>query len=195
MSTIKYQCRRPFFIGTLAVMANAEHPLADAQPVCLADLEDARRVVYRANMPIRRLLEREFHEAGLRPPLHLVETTSAFTTMSRLQKDPQYVAMLPVAVVDFCTSQGWARKRALHVASRSEPYELVTRRGAPLSPGAEMLISALTTERHAGLPSSAGQGLFTFITGLRAHLAGRSARSAGSMLNAGTNDQCGRPPR
>ena len=133
---------------TLAVIAGAKHPLADAQQVTLADLEDARWVVYRANMPIRRLLEREFHEAGLRTPLHLVETTSAFTTMSLLQKDPQYVAMLPVSVVDFCTSQGWAKKLSLQIASRSEPYELVTRRGAPISPGAQMLIDALTGEER-----------------------------------------------
>jgi hypothetical protein len=36
---------------------------------------------WQSRMPIRRLLEREFHEVGLRLPVHLVETTSAFTTM------------------------------------------------------------------------------------------------------------------
>ncbi|WP_408431930.1 type 2 periplasmic-binding domain-containing protein [Paraburkholderia sp. RL18-101-BIB-B] len=65
-----------------------------------------RRFVYRASMPIRCLLEREFHEAGLRLPVRLVETTSDFTTMSLLQTNPAFVAMLPVAVADFCTNQG-----------------------------------------------------------------------------------------
>lgn len=129
---------------TLAVIASAEHRLAQAEHLTLADLEGAHWVVYRANMPIRRLLEREFHDAGLRMPVHLVETTSAFTTMSLLQTNPEFVAMLPVAVADFCTGQGWACRLALPVTSRSEPYELVTRQGAPLSPGAQLLIKALT---------------------------------------------------
>ncbi|AQH01482.1 LysR family transcriptional regulator [Burkholderia sp. KK1] len=128
----------------LAVIASAEHRLAQAEHLTLADLEGAHWVVYRANMPIRRLLEREFHDAGLRMPVHLVETTSAFTTMSLLQTNPEFVAMLPVAVADFCTGQGWACRLALPVTSRSEPYELVTRQGAPLSPGAHLLIKALT---------------------------------------------------
>lgn len=140
---------------TLAVIASAGHPLAHVHHVSLADLEDARWIVYRTNMPIRRLLEREFHEAGLRMPVHVVETTSAFTTMSLLRKNPQYVALLPVPVVEFCTSQGWATQLSLRVASRSEPYELVTRRSAPISPGAQMLINALTEVSPVALPASA----------------------------------------
>lgn len=129
---------------SLVVIASTAHRLAGAEQLTLAELEGAHWVVYRANMPIRRLLEREFYEAGLRMPVHLVETTSAFTTMSLLQTNPEFVAMLPLAVADFCTGQGWACKLALPVTSRSEPYELVTRQGAPLSPGAQLLIKALT---------------------------------------------------
>ncbi|MFL9860406.1 LysR family transcriptional regulator [Paraburkholderia madseniana] len=132
---------------TLAVIASTKHRLADAKQLELAGLEGAHWVVYRANMPIRLLLEREFHEAGLRLPVHLVETTSAFTTMSLLQTNPTFVTMLPVAVADFCTNQGWATKLALAVTSRSKPYELVTRQGAPVSPGAQLLINALTRAR------------------------------------------------
>jgi len=131
---------------TLAVIASVAHRLARAEQLTLADLEGAHWIAYRANMPIRRLLEREFHDAGLRMPVHLVETTSAFTTMSLLQTNPACVAMLPVTVANFCTGQGWACKLALPVTSRSEPYELVTRQGAPLSPGARLLIKALTTK-------------------------------------------------
>lgn len=128
---------------SLVVIASTAHRLAGAEQLTLAELEGAHWVVYRANMPIRRLLEREFYEAGLRMPVHLVETTSAFTTMSLLQTNPEFVTMLPVAVADFCTGQGWACKLALPVTSRSEPYELVTRQGAPRSPGAQLLIKAL----------------------------------------------------
>jgi len=53
----------------LAVVANIHHPLAQQQTLQLADLagqSDVRWIVYSANMPMRLLLEREFHEANLR---------------------------------------------------------------------------------------------------------------------------------
>jgi len=71
----------------LAVVANIHHPLAQQQALQLSDLADSRWVVYSANMPMRLLLEREFRETNLRFPLHLLETTSAFTTLSLLQRN------------------------------------------------------------------------------------------------------------
>lgn len=127
----------------LTVIASAQHPLAEAKRLTLADLIDARWIVYRANMPIRRLFEREFDEAGLRVPLHLIETTSAFATMSLLQRNHDFVTVLPAAVADVFTAQGWAKKLALPIKSRSEPYEMVTRQGAPISPGAKLLMAEL----------------------------------------------------
>ncbi len=128
---------------TLAVIANAAHPLARAGGVSLSDLADYRWVVYRANMPMRRLLEREFHDAGLRFPSHLLETTSAFATVSLLQKNPSLVALVSIDVARFHTAHGVACTLPLQLSSLSEPYELVTRRGAPVSHGARMLMDAI----------------------------------------------------
>jgi DNA-binding transcriptional LysR family regulator len=128
---------------TLAVIANTGHPLAHEARVSLGDLTDYRWVVYRANMPMRLLLEREFHDAGLRFPAHLLETTSAFATVSLLQKNPSLVALVSTDVARFYTGHGVACTLPLQLASRSEPYELVTRRGAPLSHGARMLMDAI----------------------------------------------------
>ncbi len=50
---------------TLAVVSSIDHPMAGRGHLELADLNASRWVVYSANMPMRRLLEREFHEAGL----------------------------------------------------------------------------------------------------------------------------------
>jgi DNA-binding transcriptional LysR family regulator len=125
---------------TLAVVANLHHPAAKKKHIELADLADARWVVYSANMPMRLLLEREFHQAGLRFPLYLVETTSAFATLSLLQKEPSFVALLPSDVASFCASFGITSTLPLHLRSRSEPYELVTRKGAPISPVARKLM-------------------------------------------------------
>jgi len=124
----------------LAVVANIHHPLAQRQALQLADLADSRWVVYSANMPMRLLLEREFHEANLRFPLHLLETTSAFTTLSLLQRNPSFVALMSVDVAQFCTRFGMTTILPLPLQSRSEPYQLVTRHGSMRSSVAQLFI-------------------------------------------------------
>src|SRR6201996_6854015 len=81
---------------TLAVIANLSHPFQNARKLRLKDLADVRWVVYRANMPMRMLLEREFREAEIRFPRHLVETTSAFATLSLLLSNPTFVALVSI---------------------------------------------------------------------------------------------------
>lgn len=106
----------------------------------LADLADSRWVVYSANMPMRLSLEREFHEADFRFPLHLVKTISVFTTLSLLQKNPLFVALMPLDVAQFCASFGVTCILPLELQSRSEPYQLVTRDDTPLSPVARLFV-------------------------------------------------------
>jgi DNA-binding transcriptional LysR family regulator len=124
----------------LAVVANAKHPLAGEKKLALSDLATFRWVVYSANMPMRLLLEREFHEAGLRFPLYLLETTSAFTTLSLLQRNPTMVALLSTDVARFCTGFGMTSILPLQLQSRSEPYQLVMRSNSVLSPVATMFM-------------------------------------------------------
>ena len=128
---------------TLTVVANVDHPLAKKKRLGLQDVVEARWIVYRANMPIRRLFEQEFYEAGLKVPLHLIETTSAFATSSLLRINPDMLTLLPIAVADQFVQQGWAKRLPLAIKSRSEPYELVTRKGAAMLPGAQLLSTEL----------------------------------------------------
>ncbi|MDR5856447.1 LysR family transcriptional regulator [Caballeronia sp. LZ062] len=139
---------------TLAVIANTAHPLAKRRRVALEDLAKHRWVVYRANMPMRLLLEREFHDAGLRFPAHLLETTSAFATLALLQKNPSLVALVSVDVARFCTAHGVVCTLPLAFSLKSEPYEMVTRRDAPLSPGVRLLMEEIARAGHG-----AGDGL------------------------------------
>jgi DNA-binding transcriptional LysR family regulator len=132
---------------TLAVVANRSHALANSESLELADLADSRWVVYSANMPMRVTLEREFHDAGIHFPIHLLETTSAFTTLALLQKNPNLVALLSVDVARFCTDFGMTTILPLRLRNASEPYELITRRGAAISPVARLLMDELTCAR------------------------------------------------
>ncbi|KAF1033985.1 MAG: HTH-type transcriptional regulator GbpR [Burkholderia lata] len=129
---------------TLAVVANARHPLMGAKKLALRDLAEYRWVVYRANMPMRLLLEREFLEADIRFPPYLLETTSAFATLALLQGNSSLVALVSIDVAEFFTRHAMTCMLPLTIRSRSEPYELVTRKGASISPGARLLIEELT---------------------------------------------------
>jgi len=134
----------------LAVVASVNHPLAGARKLHLSDLADSRWVVYSANMPMRLSLEREFHDADLRFPLHLTETTSAFTTLSLLQKNVNFVALLSVDVAQFCTRFGMTCILPLQLHTRSEPYQLVTRHGTPLSAAARLFLDTFATGLQTG---------------------------------------------
>ena len=132
---------------TLAVIANVRHPLRHAKKLTLQKLAPSRWVVYRANMPMRLLLEGEFRDCGIRFPQHLLETTSAFATLALLQANPSFVALVSIEVAQFFAHQQMSRILPLALASRSEPYELVTRKGAPVQPVAKLLIDELVHRR------------------------------------------------
>jgi DNA-binding transcriptional LysR family regulator len=124
----------------LAVVASLNNPLASANRISLSDLIDFRWIVCSANMPMRLLLEREFKDAGLCFPQNLVETTSAFTTLSLLQRNPSMVALLSTEVSQYCTTFGSTTKLAIDIQSKSEPYFLVTPKGRALSPAAKVFM-------------------------------------------------------
>lgn len=132
---------------TLAVIANVGHPLRRAKKLTLKELAPYRWVVYRANMPMRLLLEAEFRDSGIRFPQHLLETTSAFATLALLQANPSFVALVSIEVAQFFAHRQMSCILPLQLASRSEPYELVTRRGAQVSPAARLLIDELIHRR------------------------------------------------
>ena len=125
----------------LAVVANTQHPLGRSKRLVIADLAAYRWVVYSANMPMRLLLEREFQNAGLPFPAHLIETTSAFATLSFLQRHPTMVALLSVDVARFCQHFGLTTVLPLSLISHSEPYWLVTRCDRPANPVAQLLMA------------------------------------------------------
>lgn len=128
----------------LAVICHPGNPLVQREQVTLADLADISWIVYPANMPMRLLLEREFHEANLQFPLYPIETASAFTSISMLRHDCRSVALMSVdAAQPFCDS-GMVSMLPIHLYSRSEPYELVTRKGTTLSPATCLFMKEVT---------------------------------------------------
>lgn len=124
----------------LVLVAHPEHACVHMAQATLADLAAHRWVAYSSNMPMRLLLEREFQHAGLRFPPQLIETTSAFATLALLQQDRGLVAVMSAEVAQFCSGFGMVRILPVRLQLRSEPYQLVSRRGSALSPMAQLLM-------------------------------------------------------
>jgi len=134
----------------LAVVANPAHPLIGRKRVRLKELSEARWIVYTASMPMRLSLEQEFRQAGLDMPRALLETRSALTTMSLMQAEPNTVALLSSDVAAFFVNFGMASILPMHLRSKSEPYEVITRRSAEQTPYTQAFIKDLvagTTRR------------------------------------------------
>lgn len=78
-----------------------------------------------------------------------METRSALTTISLIQADPNTVALLSSDVAAFFVNFGMASVLPMHLRSKSEPYELITRRSVELPPHAlafiEDLVAGATT--------------------------------------------------
>ncbi|MDT6941723.1 LysR family transcriptional regulator [Brucella pseudogrignonensis] len=127
----------------LAVVANPYHPLVGRKRVRLKDLVDSRWIVYTASMPMRLSLEQEFKQAGLVIPTALLETRSALTTMSLMQSDMNTVALLSSDVAAFFVNFGMACILPMHLRSKSEPYEVITRQSSDLGIHARQFIDEL----------------------------------------------------
>lgn len=128
---------------TLAVITGKNNILSGVHHLDLADLISSKWIVYRANMPMRNLLEREFLHAGLKFPTHLVETTSAFATLTLLRRNPAFVALVSTDVAKILIEHGGISMLPIQLSERSEPYELVVRKTQPTSPGAKLLITQI----------------------------------------------------
>jgi len=128
----------------LTVVANPAHPLVGRKRVTLTDFSDSRWIVYTARMPMRLSLEQEYQQAGLAFPRTLVETRSAFATMSLVQSSQNYVALLSNDVANVFAGLGIARKLSFRLHSKSQAYELITRTRTPLPPAASEFIRLLT---------------------------------------------------
>ncbi|KKB09129.1 LysR family transcriptional regulator [Devosia chinhatensis] len=131
----------------LCIAVSSDHPCASMGEVTLDDVASYPWIVCSANMPMRRLLEREFNEYGLQFPHNLVETTSAFATMSLMRHSHQMVALLSTDVGNFFAQSAAIRVLPVNLRTKSEPYMLVTRGDRMESPVMRMFIEEMTGQK------------------------------------------------
>jgi DNA-binding transcriptional LysR family regulator len=135
----------------LAVVANPHSVFFARDEVSLHELSDCRWVVYSAGMPMRLLLEREFYEAELPFPSMLFETTSAFATVSFLQKQESAVALLSIDVAQTFQRFGLVAILPVKLQSKSQPYLLVTRKDRERAPVTELFLAEFPADVDAVL--------------------------------------------
>ena len=133
----------------ISVVAGPNHSLANKKVSHLSDLSACRWVLFPNRMPVRRLLERELMEEGLDMPLYPVEASSTFVTVLMLNEDPNLVALVSKETAEFFAEKGILKILPITIKARTEPYELVTRKGYVLSAAAIVLVDEI--KRRAGL--------------------------------------------
>lgn len=133
----------------VAIAVGPRNPLVAATSVTLAELAPLNWILYPSLMPLRTLLEREFREAGLPLPEYTTETSSIFVTLLLLQQENHPVALLTAENMDFCVRHGLGHQLPLELRARTEPYGIVTRRDAVLSPAASLMVAALRAAAQA----------------------------------------------
>lgn len=129
---------------TLFVVAHPKHPMANLKELTLKDLEKSRWVLYPADMPMRKLIEREFHENSISIPLYPIETASAFTTITMMQTDHKLVALMSKDAATPFIQNGMICKLGINIQSRSEEYELITLKDSPREPIVNLFIKKIT---------------------------------------------------
>lgn len=142
----------------LAVVGHPDNPFLRARDLSLEELASSPWVACSANMPMRRYLEREFHDHGLPFPSGVVETTSAFVTLSLIHRNTRILALMATDVAEFFKKSGTLGILPLAFATRSDPYFLVTRRDRTLSPAAQMLVEEFRQSSAETRRSARGRG-------------------------------------
>ena len=127
----------------LSVAAGPQHPLARARKVTLKELQPYSWIAYPSRMPLRALLEREMTDAGMTLPSNFIETASTFATATLLQRSNDLVALLPREVCEFFSERKLLRTLPIELKSRTQPFGIVTRTGARLTPLAQRFVAML----------------------------------------------------
>ncbi len=133
----------------VSIAVGLNHPLAKAKHMTWKKLSQCRWIFYPSTLPIYALLEQEFRQAGLAMPTNPTETSSPLATMLMLKEDPQLVALMSEATMQFCIDHGIACQLPLQISSKHEDYGIVTRHGYQPTPTVSRLMSTLRETANA----------------------------------------------
>ncbi len=128
----------------VCAVARPGHPLFSVNPLVLNDLLDFCWIVPPVGSVMRHKFDIMFQELDLPQLTSRVETSSQlFLTKMMLQSD--MVSIMAADVARYYSDHGMLRILPVVLPCEMEPFGFITRRDKPLSPAAEVLMSALKT--------------------------------------------------
>lgn len=140
-SNLRYE---PIRAEPICAVARPGHPLASAPGLTLADVAQAGWIVPPAGSVLRHRFELMFHEAGLKPPLDVIETAALLFTTRMLQQS-DLLCVMATDVARYYAAHGILTLVPLPMACQMDDFGLITRSDRLLSPGARLLLMALRT--------------------------------------------------
>ena len=128
-----------------AVIASAEHPLAGRKELQLEHLIEQPWILPPAGSLVRDKLTDMFVQHGLSRPTNIVET-DCLPVITSLLRQSNMVVALPEEAVQSCCKAGILTVLVRNLPLGVGAFGLITRRHHKLSPGAQVMLSALREE-------------------------------------------------
>lgn len=136
------------FDDRLAVLARADHRLASASVIALADIAGERWILPRTLSPSRQLLTEAFERDGLIPPVPVVESAD-LAIVRHLLVAGDALALASTREFSFELAAGLLSELPVSLPPMSRPVALMLRRGAAPSAAVTAIVDALRQQAAA----------------------------------------------
>lgn len=138
------------YMGTesISVVARLGHPLMQAKNLTLRDLMQTRWILPPPGGVLRPKFEMLCRQAGLEPPVNVVETV-ALPVINNLIEQTDMVAAIGTEVANHYAKYGMLGFLPIDIECHMEPYGIITRRDTALPPCALAVLSLLREEAAA----------------------------------------------
>ncbi len=134
-------------VEVVRYLTRADHPLQSRQRVTYIDLANLTWIIQARGMPIREGVEQAFINRGLPVPKDSVDTASLLVALSYLRESDAVAAMTEeVAELVARTGNGEIKELPFKETLILTPYQLIMRKGVPLSPICSRFRDLLITE-------------------------------------------------
>ncbi len=124
------------------VVARHGHPLAGRTKIGLADLLDWEWILPPSETSLRQQVDIAFHQEGIEPPQHAVESVSLLTNRALLT-DADYLGVFPAHVARREEAAGTLTILPVPLKATAVPIGITTRVQSRLSPAAMLLVESL----------------------------------------------------
>ena len=123
-------------------MARPGHPLIGSTDLTLADLQHKSWIVPPAGSVLRHRFDLMFQQAGLAPPIDVIET-AALLFITRMLQQSDMLCVVASEVARYYAAHGIVAILPLDMPCHMDDFGLITRTDRALSPGATLMLQAL----------------------------------------------------